>query len=396
MGDPKALAFGAATDFLTGDIVDALRRDYRPDLILRVAQAQAEAAEWQMLYDGALVEYATLLVGGVDITIFASPSEVAVSALVIAQANYDLARAAREAASLAYYVAFDAAVNTVPTEPFCDSRELGVALRAFCAQPLPVIDPADEDYPGQSDFEAGIVAYICGIVAETLVGVEITSNGGNSSASITIDEGNAAVTTITATQDGFTDLPANTPTFAIFGGVDQALFEIDADTGVLSFRTGPSFEVPEDADGDNAYLVDVIVSDANGSTDTQALSIAIANIEGAADPDDSGNILFTQRVIANFMGRRAHQITSNEPDLVGRLGRTRDVGEPRVTAPVSITGSSSQGFIRMAFSANLTAMATSGDAARKADYEEWRQGQFSERNKAAISQDTSRVDVWVQ
>jgi flagellar basal body rod protein FlgG len=139
--------------------------------------------------------------------------------------------------------------------------------------------------------------------------VEITSNGGNSSAYITVDEGNAAVTTITATQDGFTDLPGNTLTFAIFGGVDEALFEIDADSGALSFRTGPSFEVPEDADGDNAYLVDVTVSDANGSTDTQALSIAIANIEGAADLDDSGNILFTQRVIANFMGRRAHQIT---------------------------------------------------------------------------------------
>jgi hypothetical protein len=192
LGYPRAFAFGAATDFLTGDIVDALRRDYRPVLLLRVAQAQAEAAEWQLLYDGALVEYATLLVGGVDITLFASPSEAAVSALVIAQANYDLARAARDAASLAYHVAFDAAVNTVPTEP-------------FCAQPLPVIDPADEEYPGRSDFEAGIVANVCGIVAKTLVGVEITSNGGNSSATITIDEGNAAVTTITATQDRFTD-----------------------------------------------------------------------------------------------------------------------------------------------------------------------------------------------
>jgi len=138
------------------------------------------------------------------------------------------------------------------------------------------------------------------------------------------------------------------------------------------------------------------VSDANGSTDTQALSIAIANIEAAADPDDSDNILFTQRVIANFMGRRAHQITLNDLNLVGRLGRTGNVGEPRVTTPVSITGSSSLGFSRMAFSANLTAMAASGEAARKADYEQWRQGQFSERNKAPIRQDTSRVDVWAQ
>lgn len=396
LGDPAGFAIEQLGTFVTGDILDALARDYRPDLVARIAQAQVNSDTLQDIYDNALVEYLDLVAGGIALTLFAPPSRQAVEALAAAQAVYDQALALSAAAATAYYAAFDAAVSTQPSEPVCDSRELGVALQEFCALPLPVIDPADEEFPGQSDYEAGLITSICGIVADALPGVEITSDGGDSSAGLTIDENRTDITTVSATQNGFSNLPASTLVFSIVGGADRALFDIDPDTGALVFLSGHSFESPEDADQNNTYLVDVSVSDVLGSSDAQSLTIAIIDLQGIADPNDPENVLFTQRVIANFMGRRAHQITSNDPDLAGRLGRAGNAGEPRATTPVSITGSSGQGFSRMAFSANLTAMAVSAEAAKKSDYEEWRKGQFSERNKATVSKDTARVDVWAQ
>jgi hypothetical protein len=57
----------------------------------------------------------------------------------------------------------------------------------------------------------------------------ITSNGGGPTASVHVNVGLTAVTTVTAT---------GTPLiiFTISGGADQALFTINANTGVLTFR----------------------------------------------------------------------------------------------------------------------------------------------------------------
>jgi len=46
-------------------------------------------------------------------------------------------------------------------------------------------------------------------------------------------------------------------TYAITGGPDQSLFEINESTGELSFKATQDFENPADADEDNEYLVDV-------------------------------------------------------------------------------------------------------------------------------------------
>jgi hypothetical protein len=70
----------------------------------------------------------------------------------------------------------------------------------------------------------------------------ITSNGGGSTASISVAENTTAVTTVTA----FT---TSTVSFTIGGGIDQDRFELDGLTGVLSFAAGqfahgaPDFEL---------------------------------------------------------------------------------------------------------------------------------------------------------
>ncbi|MEK7720296.1 MAG: Ig-like domain-containing protein, partial [Bacteroidota bacterium] len=105
----------------------------------------------------------------------------------------------------------------------------------------------------------------------------ITSNGGGATATTTIAENTTLVTTVTATD---IDLPAQTLTFSITGGADQALFAINGTTGVLNFVTAPNFESPADAGANNVYDVQVTVTD-NGTgnlTDVQDLAITVTNV----------------------------------------------------------------------------------------------------------------------
>ncbi|MGY6215846.1 peroxidase family protein [Methylolobus aquaticus] len=97
-----------------------------------------------------------------------------------------------------------------------------------------------------------------------------------------LDENTTFVTTVTAVD---TDVPAQTLSYAIAGGADAGLFQIDATTGDLSFIDAPDFETPGDADGDNLYDVTVEVSDGLFAV-TQDLSITLNNVDEAG----SGNV----------------------------------------------------------------------------------------------------------
>ncbi|MGL5363385.1 MAG: cadherin domain-containing protein, partial [Bosea sp. (in: a-proteobacteria)] len=101
----------------------------------------------------------------------------------------------------------------------------------------------------------------------------ITSNGGGPTANINFGENGLAITTVTAT-----DVDAlATQTYSIVGGVDAAMFTINATTGVLSFIAPPNFEAPGDANGDNIYGVQVRVSDGLGGFDDQSILVTVIN-----------------------------------------------------------------------------------------------------------------------
>jgi ELWxxDGT repeat protein len=100
----------------------------------------------------------------------------------------------------------------------------------------------------------------------------IVSNGGGSSASITIAENTTAVTDVDATDPD----ASTTLTYSKIGGVDSARFSISSTTGVLSFITAPNFESPTDAGRDNVYDVIVRVSDGSLS-DAQTISVRVTN-----------------------------------------------------------------------------------------------------------------------
>jgi Ca2+-binding RTX toxin-like protein len=100
----------------------------------------------------------------------------------------------------------------------------------------------------------------------------IVSDGGGTSASIDVDEGQTFVTTVVATDaDG-----PNPVTYSITGGWAAHLFTIDAATGVLSFAAAPDYENPLEDSG-NFYSVQVTASDGDLST-FQSVQVMVRNV----------------------------------------------------------------------------------------------------------------------
>ena len=106
----------------------------------------------------------------------------------------------------------------------------------------------------------------------------ITSDGGGAAAAVIAAENQTTVTTVTAAD---ADVPADTLTFAIAGGADQALLSVNSTTGVLSFTSARDFESATDANTDGVYEVTVEVSDGNGGSDSQAISVTVTDANDA-------------------------------------------------------------------------------------------------------------------
>ena len=115
------------------------------------------------------------------------------------------------------------------------------------------------------------------------------AGGGNtppsftSPAAFTVDENLTLVGAVVATD-------AQDPvTYALAGGVDLALFQINSSTGALSFRNAPDFEAPGDAGGNNQYNVIVSASDGTNPAVQQAITIAVTDV---AEGPSAGTSLF--------------------------------------------------------------------------------------------------------
>ncbi|MEM7058900.1 MAG: Ig-like domain-containing protein [Pseudomonadota bacterium] len=74
------------------------------------------------------------------------------------------------------------------------------------------------------------------------------------------------------------DLEGDPITWSIVGGPDAALFDIDAQTGQLTFLEAPDFENPLDVGADNDYNVTVRASDPFGSSD-QPILVTVLDVE---------------------------------------------------------------------------------------------------------------------
>ena len=95
------------------------------------------------------------------------------------------------------------------------------------------------------------------------------------STAFSLDENTTAAGTVVATDPD----ASTTLTYSIDGGADAALFDIDANTGDLTFKTAPDFETPADAGADNVYDITVKVSDGS-LTDIQAIAVTVNDVSG--------------------------------------------------------------------------------------------------------------------
>ncbi len=85
---------------------------------------------------------------------------------------------------------------------------------------------------------------------------------------------------------------ANTVTYSLGSGNDNSKFDIEGSTGVVTFKTSPDYESPDDLDANNAYLIEVI---ANDGTNTVSHSVTIS----VTDVDDTVPV-FTSSNAVNF------------------------------------------------------------------------------------------------
>ncbi|MCA9136717.1 MAG: hypothetical protein KDB00_08160 [Planctomycetales bacterium] len=111
-----------------------------------------------------------------------------------------------------------------------------------------------------------------------------------STATANVAENTTLVVDVDSIDD--TDSEGSGLVYSIGGGADQALFTIDASTGVVQFITAPDFESPTDSGADNIYDVDVVVTDSDSLVDTQSLVITVTDVNEMPIADAGGPYAF--------------------------------------------------------------------------------------------------------
>ncbi len=223
---------------------------------------------------------------------------------------------------------------TYSIQPVFDASELTINNSTGA---LSFISPPDYETPTDNNsdnvYEIYVIAsdgalidiqYLQITVQDTNEAPVITSNGGGTSASVSIAENTTVVTTVTATDE---DFPAQILTYSITGGADADSFNIDGVTGVLTFGTAPDYENPADAGTDNVYNVQVTVTDDGTGTLTDVQDIAIT----VTDANDAP-------VITSNGGGTSATVSISENTTAVTTVTATDEDLPAQTLTYSITG----------------------------------------------------------
>ena len=133
------------------------------------------------------------------------------------------------------------------------------------------------------------VAGIANLASET---VTVAYNAGptfTGDGAFEVEENTSRVATIKA---GDANADDSITGYALSGGVDQDLFLIDADTGVLAFRIAPDYENPKDsasetpptAAGDNEYSVEVTARSGSGDRERTVARTVTVTVTDVVEP----------------------------------------------------------------------------------------------------------------
>ena len=106
-----------------------------------------------------------------------------------------------------------------------------------------------------------------------------------SSSTASVPENTTSVLTVTAVDD---DTEDDIEEYEIVGGADWELFSIVSSTGVLTFKTAPDYETPQDIGSNNQYVV-VVRATSGGTvarerTADQTITVTVTNVSEDDDP----------------------------------------------------------------------------------------------------------------
>lgn len=92
-----------------------------------------------------------------------------------------------------------------------------------------------------------------------------------SSSTVSIIEEQLNVLTVQVTDE-------SSITLSISGGEDASKLQIDSNTGVLTFKVAPDFEIPTDSDENNSYIVEILATDTSNNASSQIITVTITDI----------------------------------------------------------------------------------------------------------------------
>ncbi|WP_422104215.1 HYR domain-containing protein [Winogradskyella sp.] len=109
------------------------------------------------------------------------------------------------------------------------------------------------------------------------------------------------------------------------GGTDNDLFNIDTATGVVTFASAPDYEDPGDGDANNVYLIQVTVTDLEGLTDAEDISITVTDVDDTPPVLDCQDLIFyavpgSTTMTVNYTAPTAIDETDTSPTVTRTLG----------------------------------------------------------------------------
>ncbi|MGD1716889.1 cadherin domain-containing protein, partial [Dapis sp. BLCC M172] len=133
------------------------------------------------------------------------------------------------------------------------------------------------DNSGDNNYQIEVTAND-GTTGSTSQAITITVTDENETPTInSSNSANVAENTTNAITVQATDADGDNITYSISGGEDQALFGIDTDTGLVTFKVAPDFENPTDNGGDNNYQIEVTANDGNADSTPEAITITVTD-----------------------------------------------------------------------------------------------------------------------
>lgn len=124
-----------------------------------------------------------------------------------------------------------------------------------------------------------------------------------------VENGSGAAYTVTGSgPDAATSL-----TYAL-GGTDSGLFNINATSGVVTFKAAPDFEAPVDSGKNNVYDIIVAASDGRRPSTAKVVAITVTNINEAPSVTSAATASFTENATGTV-----YTVTGSDPDTGAAL-----------------------------------------------------------------------------